>query len=113
MKVEFEKTMLISSELLSYCHLMGADEYHLDIKVVSGVTVFAIKAFPTKMSDEDLKRLRKKLGTPRQREMEQEFWGLSGESETVSELTLVGMMSDEADVEYKDGVLSITIKRGA
>ena len=111
MKVEFEKNMMIASELLSYCHLQGADEFHLDVKVKDGATSFAIKAFPVHLSDEELEETRKKLNAPRQREMEQDFWGLSGESESTSELVLVGMMSDETGVECKENTLSITLTR--
>lgn len=111
MKVEFEKKMLISSELLSYCHLKGADEFHLDVKVTGEGTLFAMKASPARLSGEELAFLRKELNAPRQREMEQDFWGLGGESENASELALIGMMTDEASVEYGGGVLSVTLTR--
>ena len=111
MRAEFEKKMLISSELLSYCHLKGADEFHLDVKVTAGGTVFAIKASPAHVSDEEMAFVRKELNAPRQREMEQDFWGLGGESENASELTLIGMMTDEAAVECGGGVLSVTLTR--
>ena len=111
MKAEFEKNMLIASELLSYCHLRGATEFHLDVTVKNGATVFEIKAFPANITGVEMERLRRKLNAPRQREIEQDFWGLSGESEITSELTLVGMMSDEAVVKYDDNTLYITITR--
>ena len=111
MKAEFEKKMLMSSELLSYCHLRGATEYHLDLKVENEATILSIKAWPAKFTDEEMELLQKKLNAPRQREIEQDFWGLSGESEISSELTLVGMMCDEADIKYEDDVLYIYLKR--
>ena len=111
MKIEFEKNMMIASELLSYCHLRGAEEYHLDVKQTDRETVFTIKASPARIPEEDMEPLRKKLGAPRQREIEQDFWELSGESESYSELTLVGMMSDDVDIEYDGQTLSITIQR--
>ena len=111
MKVEFEKNMLIASELLSYSHLKGASEYHLDVKVTKEGTVFIIKAFPTSISEDDMNLLLKRLNAPRQREMEQNYWSLSGESEITSELLLVGMMIDEAEVRHEDGMLTIQLKR--
>jgi hypothetical protein len=111
MKTEFEKTMLISSELLSYCHLMGADQFHLDVKIEEGETLFEIKASPAELSKDELEALIKDIGAPRRIEIEQDYWGLSGESESSSELMLVGMMSDETSVEYRDGELLITIHR--
>jgi hypothetical protein len=111
MKAEFEKTMLISSELLSYCHLRGASQFHLDIKIQDDETLFEIKASPTRLDEEEMETLVKDIGAPRRREIEQDFWVLSGESESSSELMLVGMMSDDTSVEYKDEELIITIHR--
>jgi len=111
MKNEFEKKMLIASELLSYCHLRGAHEFHIDISEKDDATTFFIRASTAHVPDDEMELLCKKLNAPRQREMEQNFWGLSGESENTSELSLVGMMSDDAVIEYADGVLSITIIR--
>jgi len=111
MKVEFEKVMHIAGELLSYSHLKGATEFHLDLSAKNGESEFSVKAAPVRISDEDMAALQKKIHAPRQREIEQNYWGLSGEYESFTELTLVGMMTDEADVECKDEVLHITLKR--
>jgi hypothetical protein len=111
MKAEFEKTMFISSELLSYCHLRGASQFHLDIKIEEGETIFEIKASPAELSGEEMETLKKDIGAPRRKEIEQDFWGLSGESEDSSELMLVGMMTDDTSVEHSGGELSITIHR--
>jgi hypothetical protein len=111
MKSEFEKVMLISSELLSYCHLRGASRFHLDVELSDEDTVFEIHASPAELDDDEMELLKKDIGAPRSREIEQDFWGLSGESESSSELMLVGMMTDETSVEYHDGELKITIRR--
>ena len=111
MKIEFDKTMMIASELLSYCHIMEAAEYHLDIKIANGETTFEIKASPARMSADDLELLRNKLNAPRQREIEQDYWLLSGETGASSELILIGRMTDKAIVEYADEMLSIKLTR--
>jgi HSP20 family molecular chaperone IbpA len=111
MKSDFNKIMKISSELLSYCHMRGAHDFHLDISEKDGVTELAIDSFPADLTDEDLALLEKKLHAPRSREIEHDYWSLSGKSDKTSELVLVGMMTDEAAIEYKDGVLSIKLKR--
>jgi hypothetical protein len=112
MKIEFEKTQHIASELLSYCHLKGASEFHLDVSVVEHqATEFVITASPAHLSVDELALLKKRLAIPRQPEMEQDFWGLSGESESHSEICLVGMMVDEAQVEYNSPILKIILKR--
>ena len=111
MKAEFEKTMLIVSELLSYCHQRGAVDYHFDVKQASSETTFEIKASPATLSDEKYDLLKRKLNAPRQREIEQDFWHLSGDSETTSELVLVGRMTDSANIDYDGETLHIVLKR--
>ena len=111
MRVEFEKKMHIAGDLLSYCHLKGAVEYHFDMNTENNSSVFVIKASPVWLSVEEMEQLQKNLDAPRHREIEQSYWGLMGESENFDELGLVGVMSDEASAECEDGVLTIVIKR--
>jgi hypothetical protein len=111
MKHEFEKRMRIACDLLAYCHHIGAKEFRLDMKEGEGSVLFSVEARPANVSEERMERLRNKLGAPRHRETEQEYWHLMGESEDFSELTLVGMMSDEFTAEYDGDVISITINR--
>jgi hypothetical protein len=111
MKLEFEKKMKMASDLLSYCHLHGATEYHLDIKLKDDSAMFMIKANPIQLSDESMAKLHKNLSAPRRKEMEQEFWELMGNSEEYCETTLIGMMSDEAKARLEDGELTITVLR--
>jgi HSP20 family molecular chaperone IbpA len=111
MKAEFEKKMKIACALLSFCHMHGATEFHLDIKINNDSAESVIKASPACISGEAMEEMRKKLSAPRHREIEQDFWALMGESEDYCELTLAGMMSDEAEAKCENGELTITIKR--
>ena len=111
MKAEFEKKMRIVSDMLSYCHTIGATEFHIDVTEENDTSVFVIKASPANISDEEMEHLKKKLGAPRHREVEQNYWGLMGESANFSEPTLVGVMSDEASAELENHVLTVTLKR--
>jgi len=111
MKLEFEKKMKMASDLLSYCHLHGATEYHLDIKLENESSVFVVKARPTEISEESMERLQKNLDAPRQREMEQDYWELMGNSEEYCEMALIGMMCDEAEVILTGDELTITVER--
>ena len=113
MKVEFEKKMRMGSDLLAYCHTRGAKHFTLDINidVANRQSVILCKANPVTVSQDELARARKLLSAPRSWEIESKYWGLSGESESYSELMLVGMMSDEAKVEFEGDTLSITLVR--
>jgi len=111
MKTNFEKIMRIASELLSYCHHYGATEFHLDIKEERSSVMLVLRACPDDIPDNKLELLRTCLSAPRQRDVEQDYWELMGESCNSSEMTLVGMLCDDAIVEYEDKVLTITLKR--
>ena len=113
MRIKFQKTMNIVSELLAYCHNhhYGTAEYHLDITQKSDSVTLVLKASPESITTEQLDFLRTALSAPRQRETEQQFWELIGETETASELTLIGMLCDEAYVEYVDNILTIKLTR--
>ena len=111
MKAEFERNMMLASELMSYCHLRGASDYHLDIKMKDGSAYFEVNASPIILSTEELAEARKKLDIPRQRDVEQDFWEVMGEWQVSCELTLVGMMSDEVCLDYHNEKLKITIRR--
>jgi len=113
MKINFEKSMKIASELLSYCHNHGAAEFHLDIKLDSDKTIYLIKADALNLTESERERLDRLLNAPRQREVEQDYWELIGETEDSCELTLIGMLTDEAVVKYEDRILTIEITRKA
>jgi hypothetical protein len=113
MKLGFEKYMLMACELVTYCHLQGAGEYHLDMKEKANVTTFKVTAAPVAIGPEELEQLIKKLNAPRQRDVEQEFWDVMGESETQCELTLIGMLCDEASVTLNGDEITIRLVRKA
>jgi len=111
MKTRFEKTLRITGDLMLYCHHHGATELTTSIAEGDGIITYVINAFPVYITDEQLEGLTKRLNAPRQREIEQDYWELMGESEDFSELTLVGMLCDKADIVYDEKKLSFTILR--
>ena len=111
MRHEFEKKMHIISDLLAYGNARGADELEMSILKKEDRTIFTVRARPTTLTEQDLEKLLGDLNAPRQHEVEQNYWGLSGESQSYSELTLVGMMSDEAQVSYDGRTLTIILER--
>jgi len=110
-KINFEKTMKIASELLSYCHHFGATEFHLDVVEKDKCVTLVIRASPDVIPDEDMDRLKVALSAPRHRDIEQDYWELIGDSEDCFELTLLGMLCDESSVEYDGQSIAITLKR--
>lgn len=111
MKFKFEKDMRILSDLITYCHLLGALDYHIDMASNNGVFEFTIRCGIDYVEQRTLDELRAELGRGRRREIEQDYWGLTGEGDDACELTLIGMMVDEAEVAYKDKIFTLHVKR--
>jgi len=111
MKTRFEKNLRITGDLMLYCHHHGATELNSNIVEGDGIITYTIKAFPVDLSDGQLEGLTKRLNAPRQKEIEQDYWELMGESEDFSELTLVGMLCDEANIVYENRTIVFTLIR--
>jgi len=107
----FEKNMRIISDLLVYCYNRGARHCQVDVDWNAGVSTCEIRAALDHCSEAQLGDLRELLDTPRQHEIEQSFWGLSGDVDIDPELALIGMMVDRADVTFAGGWLTIRVER--
>jgi len=111
MKNNLEIALKISSDLMTYCHHHGATEYDTKISEGDDSILYIIHASPVNMSKEQLADLTKRLSAPRQRDVENDYWELIGESEDFSELMLVGMSCDEARIDYDGANLTFTLLR--
>jgi hypothetical protein len=111
MRTKFDKTLRISGDLMLYCHNHGATELNAAISEGEGIITYTVSASPVDITDEQLEGLTKRLNAPRCKEIEQDYWELMGESDDFSELTLVGMMCDEASIVYEDRLLKFTLLR--
>jgi len=111
MRTEFEKNMKISSEMLSFCHLHGARQFHLDLIEANDEVQFIVTASPFNIDDNEMNKILKRLQAPRRREMEQNYWGLGGRSEITSELHLIGMMVDDVSITHHENTITIKLIR--
>jgi len=111
MKNNLEIALKISSDLMTYCHHHGATDYNNQISEGDDSIIYVIQAYPVNITDDQLEDLIKRLGAPRQRDVEHEYWELIGESEDFSELMLVGMSCDEAKIDYDGARLTFTLLR--
>lgn len=111
MKFKIEKNLRIVNELITYCSHFGGNDVSMDIKNIGDETNIKIKAKLSNFSEKNLSDLTQALNVPRQHEIEHYYWHLGGESEFDCELSLVGMMIDDAKVSFADDVLDLEIKR--
>ncbi|MCL2426579.1 MAG: hypothetical protein FWD05_09615 [Oscillospiraceae bacterium] len=111
MKNKFELALRITSDLMTYCHNHGATDYKTKMNEGEDAITFLVQGHPVNISEAQLEDVNKKLHAPRQRDVENDFWELIGESEDFCELMLVGMSCDSAEVEYENERLTFTLLR--
>ena len=85
---------------------------HMDIKFFADeekmdITVAGTTATPPK----DLECLEKLLNEPRKQEYEEYYWSLLGATGKRQELRLLGSLVDRGKAVYKDGILTVNVKR--
>ncbi|MDL2294018.1 hypothetical protein LJC60_05235 [Ruminococcaceae bacterium OttesenSCG-928-D13] len=111
MKLRYEKSVRVMSDIMGYCHLIGCNRFKVDFEMKETTTEITIVAEVPNITEKQLKEMTKLLNMPRQHEVEQYYWNISGEEEIDNELSLAGMMTDEATVDYAEGVLTVTVLR--
>lgn len=111
MKHDIKKVSKIIDELSTFCLMHGTST--MNIKVENNDDHFKISFDLNCIDYEDKKvaRLEKLLNIPRQTEMEEFYWELTGESDHDSELSIVGMMIDKVEFIKKDKSLKIILYR--
>jgi len=111
MKHEIKKISKIVDELMTFC--FQHECHDMTISVTDKPDYFKIKMIVDNIdvADERVVHLEELLNGGRQLEMEEYCWELAGESDQDTELCLVGMMIDKAEVQYEGNSLSIKLYR--
>ena len=111
MKLRYEKTIRILTDLLGYCRYLGAREFQSDFKLMPDKTTIVVSAAVAAISTPQFEELDINLRIPRQPEVEQNYWNVMGNEDTEPDLSLVGMMVDVSEISYQNGILTITVER--
>lgn len=111
MRLRYEKTIRIVTDLLGYCRYLGAWEFDTNFKLLPGKTIIVVKAEVASMNNTQFDELHVNLHIPRQPEVEQNYWNVMGNEDTEPDLSLVGMMVDVSEVHYQNGILTISVER--
>lgn len=107
-----QRNIKIVDELMNFCYRQGSKKIDVSISTENNVTSILISADIFGISSTILSDIEKALNAPRCHEMEEYFWSLTGDDDLDNELNLVGMMIDEAFVNYIDShILNISVKR--
>lgn len=99
------------SEMVTYALLGEAEKVDVSIESNEDMYKILVNATNVNRTVHSIDNLRKQLNAPRQRAAEEYYWELAGDSDTGTEIALVGMMTDEAIVKYENNNLFIELHR--
>lgn len=111
MNFEVKKITKMLSEIVAYSLIGSADKVAVNIENNKDMYKIIVIASNLERSDRSIANLKELLNAPRQRAAEEYYWELAGDSDTGSELALVGMMTDDVIVEYENNNLTIELHR--
>lgn len=109
--IEVNRISKILNEMVSFALSRDARKVDSRIEKSDDLCKITIQATNVNCTPTCIADLKQYLNSPRQRSAEEYYWELTGESDTGSELALVGMMVDEAIVKYDNGDLYIELHR--
>ncbi|HPI97263.1 MAG TPA: hypothetical protein PLV56_00855 [Synergistales bacterium] len=104
----------MAEELISDFLRYGCTDMDLKILEREDLYIISISAYCKGVKGREVEKIRKLLNQPRNPQMEEYFWSLSGDSDLDTEFSLLGIMSDEVELKYdeKSSRLSIKLTRG-
>lgn len=111
MKLKLQKNMRIMTDLMGYFYHLGGTHFNVDLSIEAQCTHMTVTTEVGSLSEETITRMTEVLNVPRQHDMEQNYWNLSGDEEVGDELLLVGVMVDDASVAYDGETLTILLER--
>lgn len=110
-KIHMEKSVGIVKDLMEYCIVQGANSLDTSLRYENGCAILTVTAHIPGMKPSRLEALYEELSLHRQREVEQNYWELSSEPEATCEMSLIGMMTDKAQLDYENDILKIKLWR--
>ncbi len=111
MKHEKKRITKIIDELMFYLFSMGANNIDVNFKREADLCAITFKSDYDLSKRDKLFKLVKFLNYEKQEEMEEYYWELTGNYDLDTELSLVGMMIDEAKIYYDDEKIEIVLLR--
>lgn len=108
---EIRKISKIVDELTTYFLMLGIKKIKSSILNNEDGFKIKIKLYDFDFNHPKINNVIEYLNFPRQREIEECYWELAGESDRDDELCLVGIMTDKVEIERTDSKLVITLYR--
>ncbi|WP_408956515.1 hypothetical protein [Natroniella sp. ANB-PHB2] len=104
-----KKAIKLVSGLLDFNFEIGIDQVEIEVDYKKDGLEICIQGNNKSISLQEVEKLKKALNTPKEAQVEEYYWQLVGDISNFKELALVGMIVDDAEVEYKNDNLKIKV----
>lgn len=111
MKHYKKRVSKIVDELITYFFAMGATDINMDLQETDDYYKIHFKSNYTENNEEKIEKMVKYLKCEKQEEMEEYYWELAGDSDVDTELSLVGMMTDKAEINIGEDIIEVILYR--
>lgn len=101
----------IVNEMMMFFFSMKAKNIDVNIRIEEAETVITLTSDFAGDQKKKIEKLIKCMRIPKQSGMEEYYWGLTGECDIDTELSIVGMMTDRAEIELDDGFIRLILYR--
>ncbi|KUO68979.1 MAG: hypothetical protein APF77_19585 [Clostridia bacterium BRH_c25] len=99
----------IIDELVNYMLSIEATNINVNIENKADHYIITIKSDYSEEKYKRIEKLMRALTSPKTEEIEEYYWELTGESDTDTELYLVGMMVDKSEISIVDNMLELKL----
>jgi len=111
MKHKRKRVMKIIDEVTNFLFFIGSKKISIDYEENDEGFLITLEGNYNKDKIQEIYNLVKYLNYEKEEEMEEYYWELSGKYDMGTELTLVGMMTDDAKVYYDNEKVTIFLIR--
>lgn len=111
MKHDKKRISRIVDELIVFLFSIGGTDIRVNIQNLENHYKIFFESDYTEGQNQKIDKLIKYINCPKQEEMEEYYWELAGDCDIDTELSLVGMMIDEAEINFVDDRIQIVLYR--
>lgn len=106
-----QRNINLLGEFTSYLLNLGCTDIHIDFSTSEDETKINFTSENHNLTEKNILKLNSLLNTPRREDIEEYYWELNGDEHDYSELALIGMMIDSAEVSYENNILKVNMNR--
>lgn len=111
MRHEKQRISFIANELINYFFMIGSTNISLQIEEKESKFLISLHCNYLQEKKSRIDNFIHWIQSPRQAAMEEYYWELLGATDSDSEISIVGMMVENTDIQIDEDTISVTLVR--